>query len=257
MGSMFGAAPWAIVLGVVLVSAAIVAPLTVVVLRRDTSADRSNDNLYTAALRISGGALIFIGSFSAVSLWQADRDFTTRFLREFETVASLVQQSSVVDPVLGTQIADLAGDYIVAIRDDELAAENVGAQGDRDTERADAMLLEMAAAVDASSGSLSASERQVLDASVKSLATNRIERLAWRPAVPWAIVLPVTVIALTTLVLVGLYPAGRGRGPKIVQVVTSTAVVVAVLSMVIIVGSPSLGSSARGQLLTEFLDEAQ
>lgn len=249
---LLGQSPWVIVAVIGLVAIAVVAPLTLVALRRDTAHDRSNDNVYTAALRLSGGALILIASFSAVSVWQAERDHSTRIMREFEAATSLVQQAGVGDPAFGERIGSLVAAYGAAVRDHELAAEDIDATIRRDTAPADEALVALQAAVRARAAEAAPGAAD-LTGTLTALATSRLDRLAWRPVLPLAILLPVSVIALATLALIALFPVGGDRSAKIAQVVASTAVVVAVLAMVVIIGSPSLNSSSRSDAIAAYL----
>lgn len=239
------AVPWIPVIILCVVSIAIVVPLTIRTLKRPTAEDRSNDNLYTAGLRLAGGALIFIGSFGAVSIWQAQRDFDQRLAKEFQSAVDLMQQAGMADDQLGSAVAGLVLQYATIVDQEELPY-----AGDLTrSEDADAIVMGLRQTV-ADDAVPNASQ---LTGALNAFAQARTERLSWQSSLALGILVPAVIVALVTLVLIGLYPAGRGREAKVIQVAGMTVVVIGILAMVIIVASPAVSVAESTGDLRSFL----
>lgn len=222
-------------------AAAIVVPLTLRSLRRG-SEDRSNDNVAGWALSLVGGAFIFVGTFTTVTIWDLDRTHHAAVMEEFGAATTFVQDLSGINPVLVAKSKQILGSYADLVDANELTEmvgipRNPGGSGDPAAQKTiDSLFYAIEDA--AKAGQITAEQRQMLIDDYEVIEKNRFARLSIRTPLPGEVLTLVLIVSIATLVLVGFYPAGSDTALRWAASITGVAVVVGVLSVITMLVSP-------------------
>lgn len=243
---------------IVIVSLAIVIPITWWMLKRDRS-DRAGDNVNTAALRFIGGVFVFIGSFSVITLWAAQGQFNERLGRELGAVVLLADNIVLASPASEAQAFTLLEQYATAVRDDELARM---AEGERIDPLSGAS-PRVALALDGFSDLIGqvevegATNAGALRSELTQLELDYLNRLSWQPPYAATLLIPAGAIALATLLAIAFFPASPVAWQKWLQSLLSAAVVVCILSMIVLLISPQFQASTQQEAISRYLSQVE
>lgn len=197
--------------------------------------DRSNDNVMTAALRLTGAAFVFLAAFAGVSEWQIEGDREALARQQFIAAAELHRNAP--DTPAGEALRAAVVDYAVITSQDPL-----------DLHAADA---DLEAIVDLTPALQNDS---FLREEIVAFEDRHAERLLIpEHAVPWPIIGTVYILGLMTALLVAFYPTGSRPGLKVLQTITSLAVIVAILGALSLLQSPSLESARLAEISQGFI----
>lgn len=197
----------------------------------EPGADRSNDNVSTAAARFVGGAFALLSAFLIVSLSSQGGAARNAVRAEAAAADSFAREARRLPAPLGPQLLQGVEAYL-----DEVVHEEWAGMDDHERHH-DAADDEMDRLFDLLLGSPPAAYDTRYDLAVKSLdrlEERRVERLLTAreplPGVLWAVLL---TSASALLVVAALYPAGGRRSTKWVQLIATGAVVAVVLFVVL------------------------
>lgn len=248
--------PGVIIFLIVVFSFAIVVSLTVWMLRQDRT-NRANDSTATAAIRFIGGVFVFIGSFAVVTLWGAQGILDQRVDKEFASLTLLTDDIVLASPAYRDRSYELLEKYSSGVRQEEFG---VQLEGGAPPVGGSAMVND---ALDGyriiidemEAGNVPGVES--LRSEVTQLQLQYLDRLAWSPPFSSEILVPATIIALATLVIIGIFPAGSATWQKWAQALISTAVVVSVLSMIVVLLSPQFHAQRQINGIDEYLSQVR
>ncbi len=255
--------PFVTILLILVVSLAVVVPITWWVLTSDRG-DRSGDNVSTAGIRFIGGVFVFIGSFSVITLWASQGQFNERLGRELGALVLLTDNITLASPASEGQAFGLLEEYVLAVRDDELAKM---ATGDR-IDPLNGSSPRVLEALDGYSSLISDIEASAAQGSVPpavsklrteltQLELDYLDRLSWQPPYAAVLLLPSGVIALATLLSIAFFPAGPRAWQKWLQSLLSAAVVVCILAMIVLLVSPQFQAASQQESITRYLTQIQ
>jgi len=193
---------------------------------------RANDNVSTAAIRLVGGAFIFVSAFSTAAMWQESSHVAESVGQEFGHATAFVNH-------LAAQAIPEAEPVIRNIRD----YATIVANGELITGRVDSMLtgpntqllnaVRGVVALD-KAGKLDGSDSKVLLDSLATMTEARNSRLSQpHPILPLPLFALVTTLGVFTIVVAAAYPSGPDRRLKWVQSLTAFAVVASLLGTVL------------------------
>jgi hypothetical protein len=231
------------------VAAGILIPLT----RWSIGRRRSDPEVLQAAVSLASGSFIFISAFVVVTIWQGERDHEGLIVKEFAAAGNLAEdvrwfmKTGQMDPVIGNRLLDDLHAYGQAVRIDELTQVTglpslPAAQGSVAADRA---LQAVGDALDEHAARVRLPEDSALWVAWRNLSDHRVERLALRTPLPDALFGIMVVTAMSTLVLIGLYPAGGDVTVRWIAGAVSTAVVVTVMVAIVLLIDPGAKQVAR------------
>ena len=166
---------------------------------------RANDNVATAAIRLIGGAFIFMSAFATVALWQESSRLADTVGQEFGH-ASIVMDGELMNP--------------------RISSSNDGAN--EQVFEATRGIVKLDAA-----GTIESDDAKVLFDSRGGMTLARNSRLSQPyPLLPLPIFALVVVLAVSTIILAAMYPTGPDRRLKWIQALLSFVVVAGLLSTV-------------------------
>lgn len=200
------------------------------------SGDRSNDNVMTAALRLTGAAFVFLAAFAGVSEWQTEGQREALARQQFVAAAELYRNApqGQVGEDLRSALVEYAG---------------ITSQDPMHLHAADQALESMIAVTP------EIAKDDFLREEIVAFEDRHAERLLIpEQAVPWPITGAVFILGLLTTILVARYPMGSSRGLKILQAATSLGVVVAILAALMLLRSPSLEAQRLAEIPRTFLE---
>jgi len=221
-----------------LLMAAVLTPtaLAVWVLGLDRpSADRSDDNLLTAAIRFVGGAFALLAAFSIVSL--ATQSSTARSAVRAEAAAaeSFAREAKRLDGPQGPALLRGVEGYLEAVIKEEwpLMGEPARTHDPADDEMDRLFDMIFSPSVAPPHGQYDARYALVVS-SLDRLEERRVLRLlTGRDPLSGVLWTALLVSAATMLVVAAVYPAGRRRALKWVQLFTTGTVIAIVLFVVL------------------------
>lgn len=238
---LFDLPPALVILVMIAVAAAIVVPLTLRSFRRGAE-DRSNDNVAGWALSLVGGAFIFVGTFTTVTIWDLERTHHSAIMDEFGSATIFVQELDGIDPALVAKsklILTTYADLVQANEFNEMVGipRQGGGRGDAEAqETIDSLYY---AIVDAAkAGQITPEQERYLIDAYEDIEKNRFARLSIRTPLPGEILTLVIIVSVSTLVLIGFYPTGSDLALRWAVSITGVAVVVGVLSVITLLVSP-------------------
>jgi hypothetical protein len=232
-----------------LIAAAILVPLTLWSIRRGARDEPVMGN----ALTLVGGSFFFINAFVAVTVWQAETHHEEVIVKEFAAAANLAEDviwymnAGQMESVLGDRVLDGLTAYGQAVREEEMPRLTglPGLPVAQGADRADSALQAVGIALDEHAVQASVSDESSLWTWWRGLSDNRAERIALRVTLPGALFTMMTVTALATLILLGVYPVGTDIKLRWIAGVASGVVVVTVLVSVVMLGYPGTKQPAR------------
>jgi hypothetical protein len=198
--------------------------------RRDPDL-RSNDNVSTAAIRLVGGAFIFVSAFSTSSVWQESTHLADAAGREFGAASSVMnnlaaQRIPEAIPVMGS-----LREYATIVAEEELVnAHSIAGDG------ANARLVSATEAVIslANADKLNSDDVKVLLDALSVMSVSRHDRLSQPyPILPLPVFVLVVGLGVLTTIVAAAYPSGPDRQTKWLQALTALAVVASLLSTVV------------------------
>ena len=223
-----------IVLPLLLISVALV-----VLTGRRPSDVRANDNVATSAIRIVGGAFIFVTAFSTAAIWQESNHVAQTIGTEFGHARVIVNQL-VAQQAPGTAevVAELRS-YAEVVREKELLPLQPPSGDDGADVHIQRVVQRIVTLDDAQQ--LNSDDVKVLLDTVASMTTARSERLSQPyPVLPLPIFGLVLTLGLLTVVTAAVYPSGPDRGLKWFQALGTYAVVcVLIATMVLLLNGES------------------
>lgn len=239
---------WLLILAVVVLSLSIVVPLTMRSIRRGM---RGGEDINVAgwALGFVGGAFIFAGTFTTVTVWDVEKTHAAAIMAEFGAATSFAQDLRNIDPAFTEEAQGILLEYADVAQSQELG-EIAGlptlssSSGDPAAERAlDSLFYAIDTAEQA--GTLSPDQAAQLMESYEDIAAARLHRLSLRSPIPTEIAVLLLVVSAATLVTIGTFPSGGDTRVRWTMSFTGAAVVITVLSTVIMLVSPGSDMDAR------------
>lgn len=199
--------------------------------RRDPDL-RSNDNVSTAAIRLVGGAFIFVSSFSTASVWQESTHLADTAGREFGAASSVMNNLAAQRIPEALPIMGALREYATTVSDEEL----VNAHSIAGADGANAQLVGATEAVIALANAekLNSNDVKVLLDALSVMSVSRHDRLSQPyPILPLPVFVLVVALGVLTTIVAAAYPSGPDRQTKWLQALTALAVVASLLSTVV------------------------
>lgn len=199
--------------------------------RRDPDV-RANDNVSTAAIRLVGGAFIFVSAFSTASVWQESTHLAEIAGREFGAASSVMNNLTAQRMPEALPVMAALRDYAAIVGDEELVTANAVAGVDGANER----LVSATGGVIGLSNSekLNSDDVKVLLDALADMSVARHDRLSQPyPVLPMPVFVLLVILGVLTVIVAAAYPSGPDRKAKWLQALTALAVVVSLLSTVV------------------------
>ncbi len=201
--------------------------------------DRSNDNVMTAALRLAGAAFVFLAAFAGVSEWQIEGERESLARQQFIAAAELHRNAP--QTAAGDSLRAALVEYAQRTSAEPLDLHS----GDAALEAIVTLTPDL-------------EDDSFLREEIVAFEDRHAERLMIpEHAVPWPIIGTVYILGLMTAILVAYYPTGSRPSLKVLQTVTSLAVIVAILGALTLLQSPSLESGRLAEIPTAFLSSLE
>ena len=199
--------------------------------RRDPDV-RANDNVSTAAIRLVGGAFIFVSAFSTASVWQESTHLAEIAGREFGAASSVMNNLTAQRMPEAVPVMAALRDYAAIVGDEELVTAHAVAGVDGANER----LVSATGGVIGLSNSekLNSDDVKVLLDALADMSVARHDRLSQPyPVLPMPVFVLLVILGVLTVIVAAAYPSGPDRKAKWLQALTALAVVVSLLSTVV------------------------
>jgi hypothetical protein len=199
--------------------------------RRDPDV-RANDNVSTAAIRLVGGAFIFVSAFSTASVWQESTHLAEIAGREFGAASSVMNNLTAQRMPEALPVMAALRDYAAIVGDEELVTAQAVAGVDGANER----LVSATGGVIGLSNSekLNSDDVKVLLDALADMSVARHDRLSQPyPVLPMPVFVLLVILGVLTVIVAAAYPSGPDRKAKWLQALTALAVVVSLLSTVV------------------------
>ena len=199
--------------------------------RRDPDV-RANDNVSTAAIRLVGGAFIFVSAFSTASVWQESTHLAEIAGREFGAASSVMNNLTAQRMPEALPVMAALRDYAAIVGDEELVTAHAVAGVDGANER----LVSATGGVIGLSNSekLNSDDVKVLLDALADMSVARHDRLSQPyPVLPMPVFVLLVILGILTVIVAAAYPSGPDRKAKWLQALTALAVVVSLLSTVV------------------------
>ena len=231
-GVLLGIPLWACIAVLVLPLLALTIALVVITSRRSTDV-RANDQVATSAIRLVGGAFIFVSAFATAAMWQESNRAAETIGAEFGharvVVNQLVAQQA---PGTGALVDELRA-YAQVVKADELMSMNAQAG----TDDANVHIQRVVSGIISLDNQqrINSNDVKVLLDALAGMTTARNERLSQPyPVLPLPLFALVLTLGTLTVILAASYPSGPDRRLKWLQALTAWAVVAAVLSTIML-----------------------
>lgn len=201
---------------------------------------RANDNVATTAMRLIGGAFIFMSAFATVALWQESSRLAGTIGQEFGHASVVVNHLSAQEVPGSEEIIGHLRTYANIVMDGELINPRVSSSNDGANEQvfeATRGIIKLDAA-----GRIESDDAKVLFDSLGGMTLARNSRLSQPyPLLPLSIFALVVVLGVSTIILAAMYPTGPDRRHKWIQALLSFVVVAGLLSTVLFLLNGSSG----------------
>lgn len=202
--------------GAVLLAFVPPAVIAVVLARFSSRIDRSNDNLMTSVLRVSGSALVFITAFTIATVWQQASAYVNEVHTEYSAARTLARAASLELPADKAEaVASALDGYLSVAADVEFAQPLSPTEPPPAQEAFEQAVSEIVqalpaegAATTATSGLKAASTQTRLDELI-SARDARVDRNN-QPGVPLVVALAVMILSWIVVALLALYPGTQG-----------------------------------------------
>lgn len=192
---------------------------------------RDNDNVATTAMRLIGGAFIFMSAFATVALWQESSRLADTIGQEFGHASVVVNHLRAQEVPGSEEIIGHLRTYASIVMDGELINPRVSSSNDGANEQvfeATRGIIKLDAA-----GRIESDDAKVLFDSLGGMTLARNSRLSQPyPLLPLSIFALVVVLGVSTIILAAMYPTGPDRRLKWIQALLSFVVVAGLLSTV-------------------------
>lgn len=236
--------------------------IAIVVARFSSRIDRSNDNLMTSILRVSGGALVFLTSFAIATVWQQASSYLNEVHSEYAAARALAREAGLELPGDQAEIVSSALDgYMSAAMTKEFSqpfspTEDPPAQGE--FEVAVEAIAKAAATAGTATGT-SAGQTNATAAVTGTSVSSRLDALIAardtrvdrnsQPGVPLVVALTVMFLAWIVVALLSLYPGTQPR-VKAMHVTMAVLVVGLVQLPLLYLGSNNSTRELLGQMIS-------
>ena len=190
---------------------------------------RANDNVATAAIRLIGGAFIFVSAFSTAALWQESSRVADTIGREFGYASVFVNHLDAQNIAGAEDLMNGLRTYATIVMDGELTTSEVATIEDGANEQVSQVTRRIIELDEA--GALDSSDVSVLLDSLAGMTMARNSRLS-QPYPPLPIFSLVALLGVFTIIVAAVYPTGPDRRLKLLQSLASFAVVASLLSTV-------------------------
>ena len=209
--------------------------ITVILTRRTGRGaldSRANDNVSTAAIRLVGGAFIFISAFSTAAIWQESSHVADSIGQEFGHASAFVNHLEAQGIPEAGPVIDTVRNYAAIVAGGELMTGGIDSTPDGpNTQLLSAVrgIVELDKA-----GKLDGSDSKILLDSLAAMTEARNSRLSQpHPILPFPLFVLVTTLGVFTIVVAAAYPSGPDRRLKWIQSLTAFAVVASLLGTVL------------------------
>lgn len=240
--------------GVILLAFGPTSVIAIVLARFSGRIDRSNDNLMTSILRVSGAALVFLTSFTIATVWQQASTYLNEVHTEYASAASLAREAALeLTPEAAETVSSALDGYLATVAQLEFSqpiSPVAPPPAQADFERA-------VAAIAAASANASASPTAAATVSSTSVASRldafiaardaRLDRNS-QPGVPLVVALTVIMLAWIVVALLALYPGTQPR-VKALHVTLAVTVVGLVQLPLLYLGSNNSTRELLGQMI--------
>gem|GEM_PF-1620099 len=195
---------------------------------------RADDNVSTAAIRLVGGAFIFISAFSTAAMWQESGAVAETIGQEFGHATAFVNHLAAQELPEAVPLIMNIRAYAAMVMDGELIHEQVNAT------TADGPNAQLRSAILGiveldKAGKLDAKETPILLDSLAAMTEARNSRLSQpHPILPLPVFVLVTAMGVFTVIVAAAYPSGPDRLLKWTQSLTAFAVVASLLACVLL-----------------------
>ena len=193
---------------------------------------RANDNVSTAAIRLVGGAFIFVSAFATAAMWQESSHVADSIGQEFGHASVFVNHLEAQGVPEAGPIIDTIRDYAATVSQGEL----VTSRADSTPGGPNALLLKAVRGIVEldKAGKLDGSDSKILLDSLAAMTEARNGRLSQpHPILPLPLFALVTTLGIFTVVVAAVYPSGPDRRLKWIQSLTAFAVVASLLGTVL------------------------
>lgn len=220
-------------IAIVLVPLLILTVVLVLTLGRRPFDVRANDNVATAAMRLVGGAFIFVAAFSTAALWQESNRVAETIGAEFGHARVVVNQLAAQRAPGTQQLVDELRAYAQVVKDDELQSPQNPTGNDQANTHVQRVIEGIIVLADKQE--LNSDDVKVLLDALAAMTTARNERLSQpHPVLPLPIFALVLILGTLTVLLAACYPSGPDRSLKWLQALTAWAVVGALIATVLL-----------------------
>jgi hypothetical protein len=209
--------------------------LTVAIVLRTGRRDpelRGNDNVSTAAIRLVGGAFIFVSAFSTASVWQESTHLAEIAGREFGAASSVMNNLAAQRIPESLPVMAALREYAALVGDKELVTAQPIGGVDGANER---LVSATGGVIDLSNAQkLNSEDVKVLLDALADMSVARHDRLSQPyPILPMPVFALVAILGVLTVIVAAAYPSGPDRQAKWLQSLTALAVVASLLSTVV------------------------
>lgn len=193
---------------------------------------RANDNVSTAAIRLVGGAFIFISAFSTAAMWQESSHVAESIGQEFGQATAFVNHLAAQGVPEAAPLIRNIRDYAAIVQSGELTNGRVDSTADGPNAQLRSAILGIVELDKA--GKLDTKDSPILLNALSAMTEARNSRLSQpHPLLPWPLFALVTMLGLLTIVVAATYPSGPDRRLKWTQSLTAFAVVASLLGTVL------------------------
>lgn len=204
--------------------------------RRDTQDLNTAQNIGITALSVAMAGFSLLGSFAAASLWNAESSRTSLLAMELSAARAMVLEAQTPGTADASAIARIVTAYATSL-------EAVYAKGElesSDMHGYDPMLelqraLRPVLPTDPTTASQQALEKDFRDL----IAAHNQRTTAARPLLPGIVFGALLAMGISAAYVAGRIPMGRSRDIKVTQVLATTVILTALMTIVIVLDSPA------------------
>lgn len=222
--------------------------LIVLLGRRDQDV-RANDNVATAAIRLVGGAFIFVSAFSTAAIWQESNHVAQTIGGEFGHASVFANHMAAQELPEGSGLIRELRAYTDVVMSGELINAQVTAAEGEDGAEVHVRNAVRGVIDLEDQNKIDSSDSKVLLDALASMTTARGDRLSQPyPILPLPVFVLVLSLGILTIVIAAAYPSGPDRRLKWLQALTAFAVVASLLSTALFLLNGDSGWSREQRL---------
>lgn len=190
--------------------------IAMVLARFSSRIDRSNDNLMTSILRVSGSALVFITAFTIATVWQQASAYVNEVHTEYAAARTLAHAATLqLSADQAEQVASALDGYLAVAAQQEFSqplSPTAPPPAQNEFDQAVAAIAALMPADAAQSSSGTSTKASSMGTRLDDLITARDNRLDRnnQPGVPLVVALTVVLMAWIVVALLALYPGTQG-----------------------------------------------